>query len=113
MDTTDEYTIEFLPAALNDMTEIISSFVMLGSKQGAVRIKEKMEKAAEQIHSFPYSGMSVPDFKLSKLGFRMIVIEKYLMFYKVFEKEKKIVFYHVLNGKINYPTLLYRLHNDM
>lgn len=42
----------------------------------------------------------------------MIVIEKYLMFYKVFEKEKKIVFYHVLNGKINYPTLLYKLHND-
>ena len=41
MDTTDEYTIEFLPAALNDMTEIISSFVMLGSKQGAVRIKKK------------------------------------------------------------------------
>ena len=37
MDTTDEYTIEFLPAALNDMTEIISSFVMLGSKQEAVR----------------------------------------------------------------------------
>ena len=29
MDTTDESTIEFLPAALNDMTEIISSFVML------------------------------------------------------------------------------------
>ena len=110
MDTTDEYTIEFLPAALNNMTEIISSFVMLGSKQGAVRIKKKMEKAAEQIHSFPYSGMS--DFKLSKLGFRMIVIEKYLMFYKVFEKEKKVVFYHVLNGKINYPTLLYKLHND-
>ena len=113
MDTANDYTLEFLPAALNDMTEIISSFVMLGSKQGAVRIQEKMSKAAEQIHIFPYSGMSVPDFKLSKLGFRMIVVEKYLMFYKVFEKEKKIVFYHVLNGKINYPTLLCRLYNDM
>ena len=31
---------------------------------------------------------------------------------EVFEKEKKVVFYHVLNGKINYPTLLYKLHND-
>lgn len=69
MASTEKYTIEFLPAALNDMTEIISSFVMLGSKQGAVRIKDKMNKAAEQILIFPYSGMSVPDFKLSSSDF--------------------------------------------
>ena len=109
MEATNEYTIEFLPAALNDMTEIISTFIMLGSKQGAVRIKDKMNKAAEQILLFPYSGMSVPNPKLSK---RMIVVEKYLMFYKVFEEEKKILFYRVLNGKTNYPTLMYRLYKD-
>ena len=53
MEATNDYTIEFLPAALNDMTEIISTFIMLGSKQGAVRIKDKMNKAAEQILLFP------------------------------------------------------------
>ena len=52
MDTTDEYTIEFLPAALNDMTEIISSFVMLGSKQGAVRIKRKWRKPQNRYIAF-------------------------------------------------------------
>ena len=112
MEATNDYTIEFLPAALNDMTEIISSFVMLGSKHGAVRIKDKMNKAAEQILRFPYSGITVPDPKMSKMGFRMIVVEKYLMFYKVFEKEKKIIFYRVLNGKTNYPSLMYRLYKD-
>ena len=85
---------------------------MLGSKQGAVRIKDKMNKAAEQILLFPYSGMSGPDPKLSKHGFRMILVEKHLMFYKVFEEEKKILFYRVLNGKTNYPTLMYRLYKD-
>ena len=60
---------------------------------------------------FPFSGISVPDPKLSKLGFRMIVVEKYLMFYKVFEDEKKITFYRVLNGKTNYPALMNRLYN--
>jgi len=111
METANEYTLDFLPTALNDMTEIISSFVMLGSKQGAIRIKNKMNKAAEQILMFPFSGISVPDSKLSKLGFRMIVVEKYLMFYKVFEDEKKITFYRVLNGKTNYPALMNRLYN--
>ena len=111
METANEYTLDFLPTAHNDMTEIISSFVMLGSKQGAIRIKNKMNKAAEQILMFPFSGISVPDPKLSKLGFRMIVVEKYLMFYKVFEDEKKITFYRVLNGKTNYPALMNRLYN--
>lgn len=111
METANEYTLDFLPTALNDMTEIISSFVMLGSKQGAIRIKNKMNKAAEQILMFPFSGISVPDPKLSKLGFRMIVVEKYLIFYKVFEDEKKITFYRVLNGKTNYPALMNRLYN--
>lgn len=112
METADKYTVEFLPTALNDMTEIISSFVMLGSKQGAVRIKDKMNSAAEQIMHFPYSGITVPEPKMSKVGFRMIVVEKYLMFYKIFEDGKRVIFYRVLNGRTNYPTLMQRLYKD-
>lgn len=112
METADKYTIEFLPTALNDMTEIISSFVMLGSKQGAVRIKDKMNSAAEQIMHFPYSGITVPEPKMSKVGFRMVIVEKYLMFYKIFEDEKRVIFYRVLNGRTNYPMLMQRLYKD-
>lgn len=112
METSNEYTLEFLPLALNDITEIVSSFVMLGSKHGAIRIKNKINKDAEQIFHFPYSGVTVPDPKMAKQGFRMIVVEKYLMFYRVFEDEKKIIFYHVLNGKRNYPTLMNKLYKD-
>lgn len=112
METADKYTVEFLPTALNDMTEIISSFVMLGSKQGAVRIKDKMNSAAEQIMHFPYSGITVPEPKMSKVGFRMVVVEKYLMFYKIFEDGKRVIFYRVLNGRTNYPTLMQRLYKD-
>ena len=105
MKSKNWYKVEFLPSALNDMTEIVSSFVMLGSKAGAVRIKEKMKKAALQTAEFPYSGVAVPDEKISKMGFRMIVVEKYLMLYKVFDDECRVLFYRVLNGKRNYPTL--------
>ena len=112
MAESDEYTMEFLPLALNDITEIVSSFVMLGSKQGAIRIKNKINKPAEQILHFPYSGVTVPDPKMAKMGFRMIVVEKYLMFYKVFEDEKKITFYRVINGKRNYPALMNKLYKD-
>lgn len=112
METADKYAVEFLPTALNDMAGIISSFVMLGSKQGAIRIKDKMNKAVEQLILFPYSGITVPEPKMSKVGFRMVIVEKYLMFYKIFEDEKKIIFYRVLNGRTNYPTLMQRLYKD-
>ena len=101
MEENEKYTVEFLSDALNDMTEIVSAFVMLGSRQGAIRIKEKFNRAAEQIQTF------------SESGFRMVIAEAYLMFYKVFEDERKVVFYRVLNGKRNYPALMTGLHNDI
>lgn len=41
----------------------------------------------------------------------MIVIEKYLMFYKVFDEEGKVIVYHVLNGSNDYPTLMNRIYH--
>ena len=110
MAENQKYAIEFLPTAVQDLTEIVSSFLMLDSRQGAVRIKEKINKAASQLQLFPYSGMSIPDAKLSKFGFRMVVIEKYLMFYKVFDDEKKVIVYHVLDGSRDYPALMKRIY---
>lgn len=106
MVSDEDYKLEFLSTALHDMTEIVSSYVMLGSKQGAIRIKDKMQKAALQISRLPYSGVAVHEPKMEKSGYRMIVVEKYLMFYRVFEDERKVVFYRVLDGKRDYPTIM-------
>jgi plasmid stabilization system protein ParE len=112
MELNESCTVKFLPAAINDMSEIISSFAMLGSKQGAQRIRSKMIKASEQIKAHPYSGVTVPDEKLAKSGYRMLVVESYLMFYKVFDEAKQVIFYRVVNGKRNFPMLFSRLHED-
>ncbi len=107
----NEYTLEILPAALNDMSEIISYFA-LNSQKGALRIHDKMIGAVERIERHPYSGVTVPDKKLAGMGFRMVALENYLMFYKVFEEEHRVIVYRFINGKRNYPTLLGRLHED-
>ena len=111
MDNAKEYGIEFLSTAMQDMAEIVSTFIMLGSKQGAVRIKDRFNEAAEQLQRFPYSGITVPDDKLSSSGFRMFVIEKYLMFYKVFDDESKVIVYHIINGTRDYPTFMKRIYD--
>lgn len=111
MQSNEKYNVEFLHIALNDIDEIIASYIAFDSKQGAERIKSKFIKAAKQIQQFPYSGIAVPDKKIAKSGFRMIIVENYLMFYKVFENEQKIIFYRVINEKTNYPTLFSRKYD--
>ena len=108
----EPYKVEFLSEALYDMTEIVSTFVMLGSKNGAIRIRDKMSDAAKQIAMFPYSGVTIPYDKLAKQGYRMVVVEKYLMFYRVFDDERKVIFYRVLNGTRDYPNLLKRINPE-
>ena len=110
MSTENNYSIEILLAAMNDMTEIVSSFIMLGSKKGALRIKDKMNNAVMQASQFPYSGVTVPEPSLR--NYRMMIVEDYLMFYRIFDNENKIVFYRVLNGKLNYSQLLNRLRSE-
>ena len=109
MEQNNIYKVEFLPAALYDITEITSSFVMLGSKTGALRIKDKINHAVSQISTFPYMGITVPYKGLEKASYRMIIIEQYLLFYRIFLDEQKIIIYRMLNGKTNYPQLLRRI----
>lgn len=106
-----EYSLDFSPEAQNDLLEISSRFVMFGSKNGAIRITNKLFKAAEQIRFMPYIGAVISDSRLAKAGFRMFVVEKYLMLYKVFEDDKSVLIYRIVNGKTDYPTLMNRLYN--
>lgn len=106
-----EYSLNYLPAAKNDIAEIGSMFVMLGNINGAKRIRSKIKKAVGLIQTMPYIGPAVHDKKIAKAGFRMYIIENYLMLYKVFEDEKKVLIYRVVNGKTDYPTLMNWLYN--
>lgn len=101
----NEFSIEYLPSAREDIAGIISHFVRFGSRNGAQRIRKKIVKAGEQIQFMPYSGVAVPDDEMSRSGYRMVVIEKYLMIYKVLDKKEKVVVYRVLDGRTDYPKL--------
>lgn len=106
MGQQSNYTVRFLPKAYDNMDEIILAFIRLGSRQGAERIKGKFLKAVDQVRTFPYSAPVIRDPKLAGLGFRTIVVEKYIMLYRVIEEAKEIVFYNIFNGKEDYPSLL-------
>lgn len=102
MPQNEQYTVIVLDSAKDDMLNITSHFVMFGSIQGAKRIREKFAKGREQLSLFPYSAPAIRDPKLERIGIRVLVIENYLMIYKVFDDEKKVLVYRVIDGRQDY-----------
>ncbi len=106
MEQNEQYSVIVLQSAKDDLLGIISYFTALGSKKGAQRIRLKFSKGVEQLRFFPYSAPVIPDPSLDKLGFRMLFIENYLILHKVFDDEKKVLIYRVIDGRQNYYTTL-------
>lgn len=77
-----------------------------GSIEIALNYLEKIEKAIKRLEDFPLSG-SVPRYSiLRKQGYRVLIVEKHLIFYKVNNNENVVVIYAVVDGRQEYRELL-------
>ena len=77
-----------------------------GSVDIALNYLNKIEKAINKLEDFPMSG-SVPRYSiLRKQGYRVLIAEKYLVFYKVNENEKTVIVYAVVDGRREYKNLI-------
>ena len=77
-----------------------------GSIDIALDYLDKIEKAISSLEEFPMSG-SMPRYSiLKKQGFRVLVVEKHLIFYKVYEDKKEVVIYAVVDGRREYRKLI-------
>lgn len=67
---------------------------------------EKIESAINRLQEFPESG-SVPRYSiLKKQGFRVLIIEKHLAFYKINQMDKTVIIYAIVDGKREYRNLI-------
>lgn len=77
-----------------------------GSVDIALNYLNKIETAIKRLEEFPMSG-SVPRYSiLRKQGYRVLVIERHLVFYKVNESEKIVTIYAVADGRREYKNLI-------
>ena len=77
-----------------------------GSVDIALNYLEKIEKAINNLKDFPYSG-SVPHYAtLRRQGYRVLIVERHLVFYKVNESQQIITIYAVVDGRREYRKLL-------
>lgn len=77
-----------------------------GDVDVALRYLEKIETAINRLQNFPNSG-NVPRYSiLKKQGYRVLIVEKHLVFYKVNEENKTVIIYAIVDGRREYKNLI-------
>ncbi len=77
-----------------------------GSIEIALNYLDKIENAIKRLEDFPMSG-SVPRYSiLRKQGYRVLIVERHLVFYKVNSNTGIVTIYAVVDGRQEYRNLL-------
>ena len=72
----------------------------------ALNYLDKIESAINCLEDFPLSG-SVPKYSiLRNQGYRVLIVERHLIFYKVNCNEKMVTVYAIVDGRQEYKNLI-------
>lgn len=77
-----------------------------GNVDVALGYLDKIETVINLIQDFPVSG-SIPRYSiLKKQGYRVVIVEKHLVFYKIKEEDKLVIIYAIVDGRREYRNLI-------
>ncbi len=77
-----------------------------GSIDVALNYLNKIEKAIDRLNDFPMSG-SLPKYSiLRKQGYRVLIVERHLIFYKVNCNERIVTVYAIVDSRQEYKNLI-------
>ena len=72
----------------------------------ALEYLDKIETAINRLQEFPESG-SIPRYSiLKKQGYRVVIVERHLVFYKINEADKSVIIYAIVDGRREYLNLI-------
>ena len=95
--------IHYLSIAEKDVTEIID-YISKDSPNAALNLINKIDTKIKVLSDFPEIGKIPDDVRLEKLGYRILIIDNYLVFYVI--KNEEIEIRRILHGKRRYEFLL-------
>ncbi len=77
-----------------------------GSVDIALNYLDRIESAIKRLQDFPLSG-SVPKYSiLRRQGYRVLIVERHLVFYKVNESDKTVIIYAIVDGRREYKNMI-------
>lgn len=100
------YRIVITDPAEKDLNEIIDYIAFeLRSSSSAENIIIKISNSISSLEQLPKRHPFVKDERLANLGIRMLIIENYIAFYVVFEKDKVVTIIRILYNRRNWSYL--------
>ena len=101
------YTIKRTAKADEQLRDIVFYRAeVTGSVDAALDLLETMEKEIALLASFPESGAPPHYATLRARGYRVLLVEKQLVFYKVDPETKTVVVHAVVDGRRDYLNLI-------
>jgi toxin ParE1/3/4 len=98
-----KYTLRYLPAADTDLVEIFD-FIAQDSPNRALSYLEKLDKRIGSLEQNPLLGRIPRHPKLREYGYRVLIVESYLVFYIV--RGQTIEIHRVVHSSRNLDLLI-------
>ena len=99
----DKYTVRLLSIAEQDLQDIVA-FIAADNVPAAVTLAERIESDLGRLARLPFLGRVPNDERLAAMAYRVLVIENYLIFYKI--TGKTVLVHRILHGARDLPNLL-------
>lgn len=101
------YKLEYLPAARQDMVEIVRYISKeLQNPSAADQLAIEFIKAGDGILDFPYANPSYTPIRPLKHEYRKLLVQNYFMFYWIDEEKQLVTVARVVYAKRDYERLL-------
>ena len=100
---SNKYTIRYLPVAVNDLLSIFD-WIANDSPDRATTFLETLDKRIRHLATHPLIGRYPRDEKLQKLGYRVLIIESYLVFYLI--RGRTVEIHRVIHGSRNLEDMI-------
>ena len=98
-----DFIIEYLPIAQQDLEEIFL-YIEKDNINAAASFIDEFDQKISPLAQFPYLGAIPKDDRLEKLGYRVLIMNQYLVFYVV--KDFVIEIRRIPHGRRTYDFLL-------
>jgi len=100
--------IKYTPAAVDDLDEIFS-YISKENVASAEIMLEKISNGITRLAEFPNMGsvLSDEEYTLIQHGYRFIVVQPYLVFYRIINRA--VIIHRILHGRRDYLRELFTL----
>lgn len=99
----NRYILRYLPAAVDDLISIFD-WIANDSPANAAAFVDKLDHHIGRLQTHPFLCRIPRDEKLMRAGYRVLIVESYLVFYMI--HGKTVVIHRVVHGSRNLQDLI-------